>query len=97
MQWDENAFPGMLANVVTGRIANRLDLGGTNCVVDAACASSLGALKMAISELIEHRADMMITGGVDTDNSIMATCVSAKLLLFPKVRMSNLLMQNQMG
>ncbi|MBN3905273.1 MAG: SDR family NAD(P)-dependent oxidoreductase [Nostoc sp. NMS1] len=72
VQWDENAFPGMLANVVTGRIANRLDLGGTNCVVDAACASSLGALKMAMSELIEHRADMMIAGGVDTDNSILA-------------------------
>jgi acyl transferase domain-containing protein/acyl carrier protein/NAD(P)-dependent dehydrogenase (short-subunit alcohol dehydrogenase family) len=72
VQWEENAFPGMLANVVAGRIANRLDLGGTNCVVDAACASSLGALKMAISELIEHRADMMLTGGVDTDNSIFA-------------------------
>ncbi|MFM7366369.1 MAG: acyltransferase domain-containing protein, partial [Sphaerospermopsis kisseleviana] len=37
-----------------------------------ACASSLGALKMAISELVENRADMMITGGVDTDNSIFA-------------------------
>ncbi|AFW93419.1 modular polyketide synthase [Anabaena sp. 90] len=72
VQWDENAFPGMLANVISGRIANRLDLGGMNCVVDAACASSLGALRMAISELVEHRADMMITGGVDTDNSIFA-------------------------
>ncbi|MBD2569653.1 type I polyketide synthase [Anabaena lutea] len=72
VQWEENAFPGMLANVISGRIANRLDLGGLNCVVDAACASSLGALKMAISELVEHRADMMITGGVDTDNSILA-------------------------
>ncbi|MFN6560913.1 MAG: SDR family NAD(P)-dependent oxidoreductase [Nostoc sp. ChiSLP01] len=72
VQWEENAFPGMLANVVSGRIANRLDFGGTNCVVDAACASSLGALKMAISELVEHRADMMLTGGVDTDNSILA-------------------------
>ncbi|MEA5575870.1 SDR family NAD(P)-dependent oxidoreductase [Anabaena sp. UHCC 0451] len=72
IQWEENAFPGMLANVISGRIANRLDLGGMNCVVDAACASSLGALKMAISELVEHRADMMITGGVDTDNSIFA-------------------------
>ncbi|WGV26161.1 type I polyketide synthase [Halotia branconii] len=72
VQWEENAFPGMLANVVAGRIANRLDLGGTNCTVDAACASSLSALKMAISELIEHRADMMLTGGVDTDNSIFA-------------------------
>ncbi|UKP00687.1 acyltransferase domain-containing protein [Nostoc sp. UHCC 0870] len=72
VQWDENAFPGMLANVVAGRIANRLDLGGMNCVVDAACASSLSALKIAISELVEGRADMMITGGVDTDNSILA-------------------------
>jgi 3-oxoacyl-(acyl-carrier-protein) synthase/acyl carrier protein len=72
VQWDENSFPGMLANVISGRIANRLDLGGMNCVVDAAYASSLGALKMAISELVEHRADMMITGRVDTDNSIFA-------------------------
>jgi acyl transferase domain-containing protein/acyl carrier protein len=72
VKWDENAFPGMLANVVAGRIANRLNFGGINCVVDAACASSLAALKMAVSELIEHRSDMMLTGGVDTDNSIMA-------------------------
>lgn len=72
VQWEENSFPGMLANVIAGRIANRLDLGGMNCVVDAACASSLGALKMAVSELVEHRANMMLTGGVDTDNSIVA-------------------------
>ncbi|NMG06561.1 type I polyketide synthase [Brasilonema sp. UFV-L1] len=71
VEWEENSFPGLLSNVITGRIANRLDLGGTNCTVDAACASSLAALKMAISELVEHRCDMMITGGVDTDNSIM--------------------------
>ncbi len=68
--WEENSFPGMLGNVIAGRIANRLDLGGTNCVVDAACAASLAAAKMAVSELLEHRADTMITGGVDTDNSI---------------------------
>ncbi|MBF2067745.1 MAG: acyltransferase domain-containing protein [Calothrix sp. C42_A2020_038] len=72
VKWDENAFPGMLANVVAGRIANRLNFGGINCVVDAACASSFAALKMAVSELIERRCDMMLTGGVDTDNSIMA-------------------------
>jgi len=68
--WEENSFPGMLGNVIAGRIANRLDLGGTNCVVDAACAASLAAVKMAVSELLERRADTMITGGVDTDNSI---------------------------
>lgn len=72
IDWSPNAFPGMLANVVAGRIANRFDLGGMNCIVDAACASSFGALSMAISELTSGRANMMLTGGVDTDNSIMA-------------------------
>ncbi len=68
--WEENSFPGAIGNVVTGRICNRFDLGGTNCVVDAACASSLAAVRMAVAELIEGRASMMITGGIDTDNSI---------------------------
>ncbi len=72
VQWDENAFPGMLSNVVSGRIANRFNFGGLNCTVDAACASSLAALKMAIAELADYRSDMMLTGGVDTDNSITA-------------------------
>ncbi len=70
VDWHDNAFPGLLGNVVAGRIANRLDFGGTNCTVDAACASSLAAFKMAVSELIEHRCNLMVTGGVDTDNSI---------------------------
>ena len=75
--WEENSFPGMLGNVIAGRIANRLNLGGTNCTVDAACASSLSAMKMAISDLLEYRADMMITGGVDADNSpMMYMCFS---------------------
>lgn len=67
--WTEDAFPGLLGNVVAGRIANRLDLGGINSVVDAACAASLSALKMALSELVEKRCDMMLTGGVDTNNT----------------------------
>ena len=67
--WNENSFPGLLGNVIAGRIANRLDLGGMNSVIDAACASSLAAVKSAVSELIEGRANMMISGGVDADNS----------------------------
>src|SRR5690242_14319790 len=49
--WEENSFPGLLGNVIAGRIANRFDLGGINCVVDAACAASLAALKLAVGEL----------------------------------------------
>ncbi|MFK7807238.1 MAG: beta-ketoacyl synthase N-terminal-like domain-containing protein, partial [Saprospiraceae bacterium] len=67
--WNENSFPGLLGNVISGRITNRFDLGGINSVVDAACAASLSAIKMALSELVEGRSDMMLTGGVDTDNS----------------------------
>jgi malonyl CoA-acyl carrier protein transacylase len=64
--WQENTFPGMLGNVIAGRIANRLDLGGTSCVVDAACASSLAAVAVAINELTAGGSDLVIVGGVDT-------------------------------
>ncbi len=83
-KWEENSFPGSIGNVVSGRIANRFDLGGTNCVVDAACASSLAAIHMAASELIEGRADMMLTGGVDLDNSIGAYLCFSKTPAFSK-------------
>ncbi len=75
--WQENSFPGLLGNVVAGRIANRLDLHGTNCVVDAACASTLSAAHLALLELETGQADMVITGGVDTFNDIfMYMCFS---------------------
>ena len=75
--WQENSFPGLLGNVVAGRIANRLDLHGTNCVVDAACASTLSAAHLAFLELETGQADMVITGGVDTFNDIfMYMCFS---------------------
>jgi acyl transferase domain-containing protein len=77
--WEENSFPGLLANVVAGRVANRLDLGGLNSTVDAACAASLSALRMAIAELTDRRADTMIAGGVDTENSIFIYMCFAKV------------------
>ncbi|MGF1465375.1 MAG: SDR family NAD(P)-dependent oxidoreductase [Sandaracinaceae bacterium] len=66
--WQESTFPGVLGNVVAGRIANRLDLGGTNCVIDAACASTFGALAMAADELSLGHADAVLCGGADTMN-----------------------------
>jgi acyl transferase domain-containing protein/NAD(P)-dependent dehydrogenase (short-subunit alcohol dehydrogenase family) len=84
VDWQENSFPGLLGNVVAGRIANRLDFGGTNCVVDAACASSMGAIHMALLELYTNRSDMVITGGVDTINdAFMHMCFAKTQLLSP--------------
>lgn len=68
--WTEDTFPGLLSNVTAGRVTNRLGLGGTNCVVDAACASSLAALSMAAHELQSGKADLVVTGGSDAHNDI---------------------------
>jgi len=82
--WQENSFPGLLGNVAAGRIANRLDLHGTNCVVDAACASSLSALHLAALELESERADLVLAGGVDTFNDVfMYACFSKTPALSP--------------
>jgi polyketide-type polyunsaturated fatty acid synthase PfaA len=82
--WQENSFPGLLGNVAAGRIANRLDLRGTNCVVDAACASSLGAIDMALLELSAGRCDLAVTGGIDTFNDIFVyMCFSKTPALSP--------------
>ncbi|MGH3694198.1 MAG: SDR family oxidoreductase [Pseudonocardiaceae bacterium] len=66
----EDSFPGVLANVIAGRIANRLDLGGGNYTVDAACASSLAAIDLACKELLVGTSSMVLAGGADLHNSI---------------------------
>ncbi|MCB9852114.1 MAG: SDR family NAD(P)-dependent oxidoreductase [Phycisphaerales bacterium] len=82
--WQENSFPGLLGNVVAGRISNRLNLQGTNCAVDAACASSLSAIHLATMELQTGRCDMAVAGGADTLNDIfMYMCFSKTPALSP--------------
>ena len=82
--WQENSFPGLLGNVVAGRISKHFNFGGTNCTVDAACGSSLSALNLAILELSSGRSDMAVTGGIDTFNDIfMYTCFSKTPALSP--------------
>ena len=51
-------------------LANTLGLGGGSCTLDAACASSLFAIKIACDELNFKRCDMMITGGVSRPDSL---------------------------
>jgi acyl transferase domain-containing protein/NAD(P)H-dependent flavin oxidoreductase YrpB (nitropropane dioxygenase family)/acyl carrier protein len=66
----EDSFPGVLANVIAGRVANRLDLGGANYTVDAACASSLTAVDVACKELTAGTSDLVLCGGADLHNGI---------------------------
>ncbi|HRI17213.1 MAG TPA: beta-ketoacyl synthase N-terminal-like domain-containing protein, partial [Burkholderiaceae bacterium] len=62
---NSDTAPGLVPNVMTGRIANRLNLKGPNYLVDAACSSSLLAVSAAMDELRAGRSRLMISGGVN--------------------------------
>ena len=83
-RWTSDSFSGLLPNVVAGRIANRLDLGGANFIVDAACAASLAALRQAVMELETGRSDLVLCGAVETGQGPFAfTCFSKAQALSP--------------
>ncbi|TAM25636.1 MAG: hypothetical protein EPN60_11870, partial [Nevskiaceae bacterium] len=77
-EWTEESFAGTLLNVAAGRVANRLDFGGINCTVDAACASSLAAIAMAVQELETGSSSLVLAGGFDTTQSAYAFTAFAK-------------------
>jgi acyl transferase domain-containing protein/3-hydroxymyristoyl/3-hydroxydecanoyl-(acyl carrier protein) dehydratase len=52
-----------VAGLPAGLLARGLSLGGGSYTLDAACASSLYALKLAADELLAGRADAMLAGG----------------------------------
>jgi acyl transferase domain-containing protein/NAD(P)H-dependent flavin oxidoreductase YrpB (nitropropane dioxygenase family)/NAD(P)-dependent dehydrogenase (short-subunit alcohol dehydrogenase family) len=86
-EWTEDSFAGLLLNVAAGRIANRLDFGGLNYIVDAACASSLTAVHLAVKELESFNTDIAIAGGVDTvQNPFAFMCFSKTQALSPTGR-----------
>lgn len=88
-QWTEDSFAGILPNVVAGRIANRLNFGGINLAVDAACASSLAAVYQGVTELVAGRSDFVIAGGVDTVQGPFGyLCFSKTQALSPRGRCS---------
>ncbi len=57
-------IPGQLTNATAGRVSDRLDWQGASYVVDAASASSLVALDLAVRSLKEGRADLAVVGAV---------------------------------
>ncbi len=77
-EWTEESFAGTLLNVAAGRVANRLDFGGVNMTVDAACGSSLAAISIAVHELETGRSSLVLAGGFDTTQSMFGYTAFAK-------------------
>ncbi len=69
---NEDTMPGELANVMAGRVANLFDFRGPNFTTDAACASGLAAMSVAVEGLVDHRFDAAITGGIDHNMGVAA-------------------------
>ena len=86
-QWTEDTFPGILINVVAGRIANRLNFGGANFTIDAACAASLAAVHQGVNSLLTGQSSLVIAGGVDTMQGPFGyLCFSKTKALSPRGR-----------
>ncbi|MGQ0776432.1 MAG: beta-ketoacyl synthase N-terminal-like domain-containing protein [Pseudonocardiales bacterium] len=71
--------PGLVPSVMCGRIANRLNLMGPAYAVDAACASSLAAVELAISDLESGKVDMVLAGGIQATTTFLVSLVFCRL------------------
>ncbi|MEA3337593.1 MAG: beta-ketoacyl synthase N-terminal-like domain-containing protein [Chloroflexota bacterium] len=68
--FDAATAPGLVPNIAAGRIANRLDLMGPSYTVDAACASSLIAVEIAMRDLLTDHCDLALVGGAQVTTPI---------------------------
>ncbi|MBT3484310.1 MAG: acyltransferase domain-containing protein [Desulfobacula sp.] len=62
---NEDTTPGLLSNIISGRIANYFGLNGANYVIDASCASAFVAMRNAARNLKHKDLDFVLAGGVD--------------------------------
>ena len=65
-----HALNRYVTGLPAGLLARSLGLGGPCYTLDAACASSLYAVKLACDELLAHRADAMLAGGLSRPDSL---------------------------
>ena len=63
-RFDAETAPSLIPNVTVGRIANRLDIMGPSYTIDAACASSLVAIDIAVKGLLDGEYDVAVVGGL---------------------------------
>lgn len=68
-QCNADTIPAVMPNIISGRIAAKLGFRGRNLILDAACASSLSAVEIAVQGLLNGQSDLAIAGGVHINSS----------------------------
>lgn len=72
-----DTVPGVVPNVLAGRIANRFNSLNANFVLDAACASSLIVTELAVKNLLGGSSDVSVVGAVHANlNATLMTVFS---------------------
>lgn len=77
--YNADAAIGLVPNLLASRVANRLDLGGSAYTIDAACASALLAVDLAVGELRDGKADLALAGGVHLCHDVAFWSVFSQL------------------
>jgi len=77
--FNADTAPSLIPNMVSGRIANRLNLMGPNYTVDAACASSLIAVDHASRGLRNGEFDLALVGGVHVATPVPTSALFCQL------------------
>lgn len=65
----EDALPGYMDNIVSGRISNFYDFDGSSLVIDAGTQSFSEALKQGVYDLMNDESDIVLVGGIHTNMS----------------------------
>jgi 3-oxoacyl-(acyl-carrier-protein) synthase/NAD(P)-dependent dehydrogenase (short-subunit alcohol dehydrogenase family) len=71
-------LPGLMPNLVAGRISNLFDLRGPNFVVDAAGASLLQALRTASSKVLRDDCKIMLAGAISANAQSVSRLMTAE-------------------
>ena len=71
-------LPGIMPNLIAGRVSNLFDLRGPNFIIDSAGASLLQALRIASSRLQRGSCNIILAGGISANASAGACLAASK-------------------
>jgi acyl transferase domain-containing protein/NAD(P)-dependent dehydrogenase (short-subunit alcohol dehydrogenase family)/acyl-CoA thioesterase FadM len=71
-------LPGLMPNLITGRVANMFDLRGANFVIDTAGTSLASALRIAASKVRRGESKMILAGGLSANPLPLAKLQTAE-------------------
>jgi acyl transferase domain-containing protein/NAD(P)-dependent dehydrogenase (short-subunit alcohol dehydrogenase family)/acyl-CoA thioesterase FadM len=71
-------LPGLMPNLIAGRVSNLFDLRGPNFIVDAAGASLMEAIRIASSQLRRGASKIILAGGISANASPAAQLTTSE-------------------